>query len=239
MNGRIINRKRKIHTTVQDNSGASVSWEGTDTGSTQGDGSDEDTKIHVFRNLTIVPHKASVDILAISKGRLAADQVLDTGNNLVTVVEDCVGNGGGVNGEECAVEEYIAGSEVSRGVSLVTSLVEHSVIVNDPQDLVTFTGVIPDVVIVDREVSGVPGVGVPKREDDRGGSERTKKTVEGTVEGVDEGVSGNGKMVPVKSGDGVETKTANTAGNCGQDDVIWGDPGHPVEIGHGLDDVVG
>jgi len=101
----MIDWKGKIHTTVQDNSRASVSWESTDAGSTQGDGSYEDTEIRVLRNLTVVPHEASVDILAVGKGRPAADQVLETGDDLATVVEDCVGDGSGVNGEEHAVDE--------------------------------------------------------------------------------------------------------------------------------------
>ena len=46
-------------------------------------------------------------------------------------------------------------------------------------------------------------------------------------------------MVPVKGGDGVDAKATDTASNRGQVDVIRGDPGHPVEVGHGCDDVVG
>ena len=150
-----------------------------------------------------------------------------------------MGDGSSVNGEEHAIDKGVGGGEVSRRVSLVARLVEHSVLVDDIQDLVTATGVIPNMVIVDSDVSGVPGVGVPNREDDRGSDERPEETVKDTVEGVDEGVSSDSKLIPVPGGEGVETKSTNTASNRGQVDVFRGDPGHPVEVGHGLDDVVG
>jgi hypothetical protein len=93
--------------------------------------------------------------------------------------------------------------------------------------------------IVDGDVSGVPRVGVPNCEDDQGGDERAEESVEDTIERVDERVCGNGKLVPVPGREGVETKTAKTASNCGQVDVVRGNPGHPVEVGHGPDDVAG
>jgi len=68
------------------------------------------------------------------------------------------------------------------------------------------------VIIVDRDVRGVLGAGAPNREDDRGGKKRTEEAVEDAVEGVDEGVYNNGKLVPVKGRDGIEAK-ASTAGN--------------------------
>lgn len=46
-------------------------------------------------------------------------------------------------------------------------------------------------------------------------------------------------MVEVPGWDGVEAKTTNTAGNYSQVDIIRGDPCHPVEVGHGLNNVVG
>jgi hypothetical protein len=174
-----------IHTTIQDNSRTGVGGESTNTSSTQGDRGDENNKVRKLGNFTVVPHEASVDVLAVDKGRLAANQVLETSNNLATVVEKGVGNDGSVNGEEHAIAEGVTGGEVSRRVSLVTGLVEHGVLIDDLQDLVTVTCVIPNVDIVDREVRGVPGIGIPNREDNRDGEECTEEHVEGTVEGVD------------------------------------------------------
>ena len=112
--------------------------------------------------------------------------------------------------------------------------------IDDPRYLITVTGVISNVIIVDRDIRGVPGVGVPNHEDDRrGGEKRTEEAVEDAVEGVDEGVYNNGKLVPVKGGNGIEAKASNTAGNRGKVDVIRGDPDHLVEVRHGLGDVVG
>ena len=150
-----------------------------------------------------------------------------------------MGDCSGVNGEERAVDEGIAGGEVNRGVSLVSRLVKHSVCINDLRNIITFTSVVPNVVIVDGDVGGIPCVGVPNREDDRGSGESAEETVEDTVEGVDKWVSGDGKLVPVPGWEGVETKAADSAGDSSQGDVIRGDPGHPVEVGHGHNNVVG
>ena len=94
-------------------------------------------------------------------------------------------------------------------------------------------------VIVDGEVSCVPDVGVPNRKDDRGGDERADESVHGTVERADQRIKRDGSLVPVKGGEGVNAEAADTASNRGQDDVIRADPSDPVEVGHGLDDVVG
>jgi hypothetical protein len=82
-----INLDGIMHTTIQDDGRVGVSWEGTDSGGTQGDRDDENAEVHVLRNLTVVPHEASVDILAVGEGRPAADQVPETGDNLTAVVE--------------------------------------------------------------------------------------------------------------------------------------------------------
>ena len=126
-----------MHTTIQDNSRAGVSWESTDTGSTQGDRGDENAEVHVLGNLAVAPHEASVDVLAISEGRLAADQVLETSHDLTTVVEDGVGDGSGVEGKEHAILNGHAGGEVGWRVCLITLLVkQRGVFVDDPQDVV-------------------------------------------------------------------------------------------------------
>jgi hypothetical protein len=235
-----VNLKGTMYTTIQDNGGTGVSWESTDTGGTQGDRGDEDTEVHILGNLAVVPHEASVDVLAFGDGRLAADQVPETGDDLMTVVEDGVGDCSGVEGKEHAIGGCSARGEVSWRVCFVTLLVEQrGVVVDDPQDLVMRTSIVPNVVIIDGDVSGVPRVGVPNCEDDRGSDERTEEKVEDAVEGVNEGVSNSSKLAPVPSREGVEAKAANAASDCGQVDVVWGNPGHPVEVGHGLDDVAG
>ena len=229
-----------MHTTIQDDSGAGVSWENANTGGTQGDRGDEDAEVHILRNLAVAPHEASVDILAVGEGRLAADQVPETSNNLTTVVEDGVGDGSGVDGEERAILEGIASGEVSWRVCLITRFIEQrGVVVDDPQGIVRQTGVVPNVDIVDGDVSSVPCVGIPNCEYNWRGNECAEESIEDTIEGADEGISKNGKLVPVPGREGVQAKTANTASDCGQIDVIRGDPGHPVEIGHGLNDVGG
>lgn len=94
-------------------------------------------------------------------------------------------------------------------------------------------------VIVDGEVTCVPGVGVPNRKDDRSGEERAEENVHDTVARADQRVHSNGGLIPVKGGERVKADATDTAGNRGQDDVGRFDPSHPVEVGHGLDDVVG
>jgi hypothetical protein len=237
---RNISLKGTMHTTIQDNGRAGVSWESTDTGSTQGDRGDENAEVHALGNLAVAPHEASVDVLAVGEGRLAADQVLETSNDLTTVVEDGVSDGSGVDGEEHAILDGRAGGEVGWRVCLITLLVEQrSVVVDDPQDIVPSTDVITNAGTVDEEVSGVPRVGVPNCEDNRGGDEHAEESIEDTIERVDEWVCGKGKLAPVPGREGVETKTANTTSNCSQVDVVRGNPGDPVEVGHGLNDVAG
>ena len=127
-----------MYTTIQDNGGTGVSWESTDTGGTQCDRGDEDTEVHILGNLAVVPHQASVNVLAVGEGRLAADQVPETSDDLTTVVEDGVGDGSGVEGEEHAILEGQAGGEVRWRVCLVTLLIEQrGIVVDDPQDVVT------------------------------------------------------------------------------------------------------
>ena len=94
-----------IHTTIQDNRRAGVSWESTDTSSTQCDRGDENTEVHVLWNLAVAPHKTTVDVLAVDKGRLVVDQGPETSNDLTAVVEDGVSDGSGVEGEEHAIDE--------------------------------------------------------------------------------------------------------------------------------------
>ena len=126
-----------MHTTIQCGGGASVSWESANTSGTQGDRGDENAEVHVLRNLAVAPHEASVSVLAVGEGRLAADQVLEASNDLTAVVEDGVGDGSGAGGEARAILKGQAGGEVSWRVCLITLLIEQrGVVVDDPQDLV-------------------------------------------------------------------------------------------------------
>lgn len=179
-----------------------------------------------------------MDVPAVGIGRLASDQAFEARNEFAAMVEEGMGDGSGVKGEEYAVADYVTGAEVSRRISLVTGLVEHAVLVNDFQDVVTASGVIPNMVIVDWEVARVPGVAVPNRKDDRSGEERAEENVYDTVARADQRVHSDGSLIPVKGGEGVKADAADTAGNRGQNDVGRFDPSDPVEVGHGPDDVV-
>jgi hypothetical protein len=233
-----VKQKGTVRTTIQDDGGTGVGWESTDASGTQGNRNGENTKINILGNLTVPPHEASVDVPAIGKGRLAADQAPEASDNLTTVVKDRVGDSGSVKGKEHAVDEDVASGKVSRRVSLVTRLVERGVLVDDLQHLIAATGVIPDVIVVDRDVTRVPGVGVPDCEDYWSREERTEEAVEYAVKGVDQGVSRNSELIPVPGGNGVEAKTTDTASDCSQVDIVRGEPRHPVEVGQRLDDVV-
>ena len=105
--------KGTMHTTIQDDSRAGMSWKSADTGGTQGDRDDENDEVHALGNLAVASHEASVDVLAVGEGRLAADQSLETSDDLTAVVEDGVSDGSGVEGEERAIADYIGGGEVS------------------------------------------------------------------------------------------------------------------------------
>ena len=61
-------RKAVIHTTIQDDSRAGVGWESADTGSAQGNRDEEDGEVYILGNLSVTPHEAGVDILAVNKG---------------------------------------------------------------------------------------------------------------------------------------------------------------------------
>ena len=224
---------------VQDDGRSGVGGISTDTGSTQSDRDNEDGEVDVLGNLLVTPHETGVDILGVSEGGLAADQILETGNDLTTVVEVGVGDGGGIDGEEHAVEERVSGGEVQGGVSLVGSLVEETIRVDCLQDLVTSASVIEHPVGVDWNVGGVPSVRVPDGEDDWEGDKGPEEGVEDAVEGVDERVTRHNALVPIPGGERVQSQTTVGAGDSSQVDVLGSDPGGPVEVGHGSDEVVG
>ena len=72
-----------------------------------------------------------MDVPAVGIGGLAGNQVFEARSEFVTMIEDGMGDGSGVNGEEHAVDEYVTSREVSRRVGLVTGLVEHRLVVDD------------------------------------------------------------------------------------------------------------
>ena len=162
------NPKGLVLATVQGNGRVSVGWESTKAEGTQGDRNEEDSKVSTLGNLTVFPHEAGMNILVIGKDRLGGNQILDARENLTTMVKDRVGDGGSVNRKEYAVDEGVTGREVSWRISLVTRLIERGVFIHNLQHLVTVTSVVPNVVIVDRDVSRVPRVCIPNREDNRG-----------------------------------------------------------------------
>lgn len=225
--------------TIQHDGGCGLRGVGANTGGTESDGDDKDGKVDVFRNLLVAPHETSVDILGVSEGRLAANQVLESSSDLTAVVEEGVCDGRGVDGEEHAVDEGVGSREVHGGVSLVGRLVEETVLVDGFQNLVTFTGIVEHAVSIDGNVSRIPGIGVPNSGDDREGEEGAEEGVEDTVEGIDEGVTSNNALIPIPSGERVQSQTTVSTGNRSQVDVVGSDPGSPVEVGHSSDEVVG
>ena len=224
---------------IQDDGRRGVGGISTDTSSTQSDRDYEDGEIDVLGNLLVAPHEAGVDILGVCKGGLAAGQVLETGDDLTTVVKVGVGDGRGVDGEEHAVEERVSGGEVQGRVSLVRGLVEETVCIDCLQDLVTSSSVIKYTVGIDWDVGSVPSVGVPDGEDDGEGDEGPEEGVEDAVERVDEWVTRHDTLVPIPCGEGVQSQTTVGAGDGSQVNVLGSDPGRPVEVGHGGDEVVG
>jgi len=175
----------------------------TNTDSTQNDGEEKDGEVYVLGNLLVVPHETGVDVLGLSEGGLAADQVLETNNDLTTVIEVGVGDGRGVGGEEHAIEECVPGGEIQGRIGFVSSLVEEAILVYSLQDLITSAGVVEHSVGVDGDVGCVPGIGIPDSEDDGEGEERPKEGVEGTVEGIDERVNVDSTLIPIQGREGV------------------------------------
>ena len=58
-------------------------------------------------------------------------------------------------------------------------------------------------------------------------------------EGIDKRIGEYNKLVPIEGGDGVQPQTGDATGDRSELDILWGDPGDPVEVRHRLDDVVG
>jgi hypothetical protein len=225
--------------TIQDDGRSGVGGVSTDTGSTQSDGGYKDGEVDVLGNLLVVPHETGVDILGVSEGGLAADQVLETGNDLTTVVEVGVGDGRGVDGEEHAVEECVSGGEVRRESKPCRQPRRRDRSRRRYSRPVASAGVVEHTVGVDGNVGGVPSVGVPDGEDDGEGEEGPEEGVEDAVEGIDEGVTATTHWFQSQVGKGVQSQTAVGTGDGGQVDVVGSDPGGPVEVGHGSDEVVG
>ena len=180
-----------------------------------------------------------MDILGFGEGGLAVNQVLETDSDLPTVVKVGVDDGRGVDGEEHAVKECVSGGEIQRRICLVGSLVKETVLVDGLQDLVETPSVVEHTVGVDGNVGGVPSIGVPDGEDDGEGEKGPEEDVEGSVERVDEGVTSHNALVPIPSGEGVQPQTTVGTGDSSQADILWSDPGGPVEVGHSSDEVVG
>ena len=78
MSGRIPTGKKR-YTTLYKTTEGRVGWESTDTSSTRDDRGEEDSKVHVLGNLTVVPHEANADVLVVDKDGLVADE---TNNDL-------------------------------------------------------------------------------------------------------------------------------------------------------------
>ena len=97
--------------TIQRGSGGGVGWVSGDAGGTETNRNTQNDEVDPFRNLSVRPHQAGVNILGVVEGRFTADQVLEPGNHLATVVQSDVGNGSSVGCEVNAIEEAITGSQ--------------------------------------------------------------------------------------------------------------------------------
>ena len=224
--------------TVQYDGWGGVGGVSPNTSRTERDRDGKDAKVDVLGNLLIAPHKTSVDVFGVSEGGFTLDQVLESSNDLSAVVEVGVGDGRGIHGEEHPIVEGVGSREVRWGVSLVGSLVEEATIVDSIRNVVAGTGVIEHTVRVDGDICGVPGVGVPDSDNDRECEECAEERVEDTVEGIDQRIASNGALVPIPCGERVQTQTTVSTGNGCQVNVIGSDPGCPIEVGHGGDEVV-
>ena len=73
--------------TVQDDGRSGVSGVNIDSDNTQNDGDYEDGEVNVLGDLLVTPHKTGVDVLGVSEGGLAIDQIFEASNDLATVVK--------------------------------------------------------------------------------------------------------------------------------------------------------
>ena len=58
-------------------------------------------------------------------------------------------------------------------------------------------------------------------------------------EGIDERASNYSKLIPIESGEGIQSKPGHAASNRSELDVLRGDPTDPTEVRHRLDDIAG
>lgn len=188
--------------TVEDDTDSGVRGPGSNTGAAESNGDDEGEEVPPLRDLGVDLHKTVVDIedlvlLDVAVLAEAADQSLEAEGDLMSVVENGVGNGGGVDGEEEHVDHGVGGAQERGRVGLVGLLVEEAVLVNSARHVVQLAEVVVDLVGVDGEVSGVVGVGVPDGDDDEAGNKSSEELVEGGKEGNHQGVRVVEETAPV------------------------------------------
>lgn len=58
-------------------------------------------------------------------------------------------------------------------------------------------------------------------------------------EGSNNGIVIYNHLIPIERGNWVESQTSNRAGNGSQGNILWCDPGHPVEVTQRLKNVAG
>src|SRR5882757_8854737 len=58
-------------------------------------------------------------------------------------------------------------------------------------------------------------------------------------ERTDKGIVGHSKLVPIEGGKGIQSQAGYAAGDRSKLDVLWSNPGDPIEVSHCLDDIVG
>lgn len=150
---------------VEDDAGAGVGWPVGDGCAAEGHADDEDDHVPPLGDLLVLLHQAVVHVedlalfdLVLFRGAEAVDEVLEAHDDLETVVEEAVGQGGGVSAEEEHVDDDVAGGEIRGRICLVFLIVDDAAAVEDGGNVVAVTKVVVRLVRVDWQVGGVVSV---------------------------------------------------------------------------------
>lgn len=230
---------------VEDDAGAGVRGPVGDGGAAEGHADDEDDHVPPLGDFFVLLHQAVVHVedlalfdLVPLGGAEAVDEVLEAHGDFEPVVEEAVGQGGGVGAEEEHVDDDVAGGEVRGRVGLVFCVVDDAAVVEDGGDVVAVAEVVVGLVRVDWQVGGVVRVCKVHGNDDEHGEEHADEEVEGAEERHHERIDVGSQDVPVKSGKGVEAQAVVGARDVSQSGVVWSNPGHPAKGRKRCEDVV-
>lgn len=133
-------------------------------------------------------HQPIVDVLVLSNFRVlvlaeAVDQVLETGLDLVPVVEENVDQRRRVDGEEEQVDCGVPCAKVGGTVGFVLGRIEDAPIVDCSRHVVVASRVVEDAVRVDGQEARPVGVGVVHAQDGQKSQEGADEFVKSREEG--------------------------------------------------------